>query len=77
MKPFGDIIDILALVHIEADRNRTIPLGLISVNENGEAKVDDSAVLGEREQSFPVNISKPFKLNAGTTGVCACDLADC
>lgn len=32
--------------------------------------VNKEAVLEEREMAFELDTSKPFKLNAGTVGVC-------
>jgi len=48
---------------------RNIPLSILSVKD-GQAVVDKSAILQEREKNFPLDTSKPFKLNAGTAGVC-------
>lgn len=48
---------------------RNIPLSILSVKD-GQAVVDKSAILQEREKFFPLDTSKPFKLNVGTTGVC-------
>ncbi|KAA1467278.1 leucyl aminopeptidase [Dentipellis sp. KUC8613] len=42
----------------------TIPLFLFSAG-----KVDTTAVLGAREAEFEIDTSRPFKLNAGTSGV--------
>ena len=50
--------------------NRTVPLFLLSADENGKVNVDKSAVLAERETSIAIDTSKPFKLNADTNGVC-------
>ncbi|KAJ7582802.1 leucyl aminopeptidase [Mycena floridula] len=46
-----------------------IPLAIMSVDEDGTAVVDKSLVLEQREQTIPLDTSKTFKLNAGTTGV--------
>ena len=51
---------------------RTVPLFLLSVGEDGKARVDKSAILTEREKSIAIDTSKPFKLNADTNGVCKC-----
>lgn len=48
---------------------RNIPLSILSVKD-GQAILDKSAILQEREKNIPLDTSKPFKLNAGTTGVC-------
>lgn len=49
---------------------RTIPLSLLTVSEDGKAVVDTKIVLDTREKTIPVDIGKPYKLNAGTVGVC-------
>lgn len=49
---------------------RTIPLAILSVDGNGKTSIDKSAVLDSREKHYPVDASRPFKLNAGTSGVC-------
>ncbi|EMD34526.1 hypothetical protein CERSUDRAFT_86618 [Gelatoporia subvermispora B] len=46
----------------------TIPLNIVSMSKNGDATIDRQIVLKEREATFPVDTSKPFKLNAGTVG---------
>lgn len=48
---------------------RNIPLSILST-KNGKANVDTTALLQERETTIALDTSKPFKLNAGTTGVC-------
>ncbi|KAJ7666625.1 leucyl aminopeptidase [Mycena polygramma] len=56
----------------EADDNETIwnvPLGILTVNEDGTVYVDNTAILEEREKTLAIDINKPFKLNAGTTGL--------
>ena len=50
---------------------RTIPLSLLTTTSAGQAIVDKGAVLDVREKAFAVDTSKPFKLNADTSGVCA------
>jgi aminopeptidase 2 len=47
-----------------------VPLSLLTVDENGKAKIDHSLLLEGREMKISLDTSKPFKLNAGTTGVC-------
>ena len=49
---------------------RTIPLSLLTVSEDGKATVNRDLLLDEREKFIPLDISKPFKLNADTTGFC-------
>lgn len=48
---------------------RNIPLSISSA-QDGKAFVDTAALLQEREATITLDTSKPFKLNAGTTGVC-------
>jgi len=48
----------------------TIPLSLLTVSDNGEAIVNRNAVLDEREKVIPIDVTKPFKLNAGTVSFC-------
>ncbi|ETW82731.1 Metallo peptidase M1 [Heterobasidion irregulare TC 32-1] len=47
----------------------TIPLSLLTTTSAGQAIVDKGAVLDVREKAFAVDTSKPFKLNADTSGV--------
>jgi aminopeptidase 2 len=49
----------------------TVPLAILSVGADGKPTVDNAAVLETREANFKLDTSKPFKLNASTTGVCA------
>lgn len=49
---------------------RNVPLRILTADANGKAIVNSEALLTEREQFFKIDTSKPFKLNAGTTGVC-------
>ncbi|KAG9226085.1 hypothetical protein CCMSSC00406_0004996 [Pleurotus cornucopiae] len=58
--------------HADPKDNETIwnvPLSILSVDANGTATVDKKPVLEEREKFYPLDTSKTFKLNAGTTGV--------
>jgi aminopeptidase 2 len=53
------------------EQNETIwnvPLCLASTKD-GKTTVDKTAILQEREKTIELDTSKPFKLNAGTTGV--------
>ncbi|KAI0064924.1 leucyl aminopeptidase [Artomyces pyxidatus] len=47
----------------------TVPLGLLTTSQPGQAIVNNEAVLSEREAEFRLDTSKPFKLNADTNGV--------
>jgi aminopeptidase 2 len=49
---------------------RTLPLRLLTVGHDGKPSIDSSLVLRQREMSLPLDMSKPFKLNAGATGFC-------
>ena len=55
---------------------RHVPLNIISVDSNGKTVVNKETVLEEREMTFELDTSKPFKLNAGTVGVCGSILPD-
>lgn len=57
------------------DRTRNVPLSLLTVGPDGKAIIDRSKILEEREKAFTVDTTKPFKLNSGTTGVCAWSLS--
>jgi aminopeptidase 2 len=70
-------------IHVRQDRflesgpaeekdNETIwnvPLALLTVT-NDKVNIDKSVVLDTREKTLAIDTSKPFKLNAGTYGVC-------
>jgi len=47
----------------------TVPLRIVTVGEDGKPTIDKKAVLDTREKTFSVDTSKPYKLNANTTGV--------
>ncbi|EAU88167.2 leucyl aminopeptidase [Coprinopsis cinerea okayama7 len=46
-----------------------VPLFIVSAQDGGNFAVDKSVILQEREKHFPIDTSKPFKLNGGTAGV--------
>lgn len=48
---------------------RNVPLNIVSTRD-GKASVDKGILLKEREMKVSLDTSRPFKLNAGTTGVC-------
>nr|XP_012184617.1 uncharacterized protein FIBRA_07548 [Fibroporia radiculosa]CCM05334.1 predicted protein [Fibroporia radiculosa] len=52
----------------ENDTIWTIPLFLLTVSADGTVSVDEEIVLDEREKIIALDITKPFKLNAGTLG---------
>ncbi|EGO21509.1 hypothetical protein SERLADRAFT_372157 [Serpula lacrymans var. lacrymans S7.9] len=47
----------------------SIPLSLLTVTEQGKPIVDHGIVLDTREKTIAIDTTKPFKLNAGTSGV--------
>ena len=58
-------------------RYRHIPLNILSVDSAGKTVVNKAAVLKERENTFKLDTSKPFKLNAGTAGACEFSISRC
>ena len=54
------------MINTQVYFNRQIPLSIRAA----DGKVDHKAVLSKREDTFQVDTSKPFKLNANTVGVC-------
>ncbi|KAG6919995.1 hypothetical protein DXG01_013344 [Tephrocybe rancida] len=58
--------------HTEPKDNETIwnvPLSIVIADKDGKAALNKDAVLEAREQTFELDTSKSFKLNAGTVGV--------
>ena len=51
-------------------RYRTVPLALTSAGPDGKPAINSSLILDTREKTFPLDTTKPYKLNANTTGVC-------
>ena len=49
---------------------RNVPLNILTVDTQGKPHFDNSALLDSREKDFPLDPTKPFKLNAGVYGVC-------
>ena len=49
---------------------RTVPLAILSVGKDGKRKIDNSLILDTREKTIPLDTTKPYKINANTTGVC-------
>ncbi|KAH9955891.1 leucyl aminopeptidase, partial [Russula dissimulans] len=47
----------------------SVPLGLITASVPGQAFVDSTALLETREAEFKLDTTKPFKINADTSGV--------
>ncbi|KAI9056855.1 leucyl aminopeptidase [Trametes sanguinea] len=46
----------------------TVPLNLLTVGNDGKPVLNKEVLLDEREKFIPLDTSKPFKLNADTTG---------
>lgn len=69
-KQFGKFISSAIDCIVITFLNRNIPLSILTVDSNGEVTVDRSPLLNSREQTFPIDTSKPFKLNSGNSGVC-------
>ena len=71
MKRFGSSLGhdnpsrLTGLIHY-----RTVPLALISAGPDGKPTINNSLILDTREKTFPLDTTKPYKLNAKTTGVC-------
>lgn len=42
----------------------------MTVDKDGKKVIDNAAVLDTRETFIPLDLTKPFKLNADTKGVC-------
>jgi hypothetical protein len=47
---------------------RNVPLGILTVDEDGQVDIDKTAFLEEREKTLAIDAGKNFKLNAGTVG---------
>ncbi|KAJ6580508.1 peptidase family M1-domain-containing protein [Mycena vulgaris] len=47
----------------------TVPLNLLTLDLAGRPSIDNSLFLTEREQFIPLDLAKPFKLNAASTGL--------
>ncbi|KAJ6558345.1 hypothetical protein B0H19DRAFT_1292397 [Mycena capillaripes] len=47
---------------------RNVPLAILTVDKDGKAHIDKSAILEEKETTFAIDVTKNFKLNAETTG---------
>ncbi|KAJ6557958.1 peptidase family M1-domain-containing protein [Mycena capillaripes] len=45
-----------------------IPLQILTLDSTSRVKIDSGVVMREREQFIALNTSRPFKINAGTTG---------
>lgn len=69
MRPSGELTSSDSRIHL-IPTSRNIPLSIFSVDGSGKGSINRSAVLDTREASFELDTSKPFKVNAGTTGVC-------
>ena len=49
---------------------RAVPLALLSIGKDGNPAIDNSLIFDTREKFIPLNTTRPYKLNANTTGVC-------
>lgn len=45
-------------------------MNLLIVDNEGKSILNKATLLDEREKFIPLDTSKPFKLNADTTGFC-------
>jgi hypothetical protein len=62
----GSIIQLFLMMFI-----RTVPLNVLTFDSTtGNPIIDKTIFLSERERFVPLDKSKPFKLNAGSTGFC-------
>jgi len=50
--------------------HRSVPLGLVTASADGQSLIDNNALLETREAEFKLDMTKPFKINAETNGVC-------
>jgi hypothetical protein len=74
IKPFGTFLDPYGHSELTEPRcYRTVPLALLSVGKDGKPTIDNSLILDTREKTIPLDTTKPYKLNANTTGVCMSD----
>ncbi|KAH9921041.1 leucyl aminopeptidase [Fomitopsis serialis] len=48
----------------------TVPLSLLTVNDDDSVVINKNEVLDQREKSIALDASKPWKLNAGTVTLC-------
>jgi aminopeptidase 2 len=73
MKQFGKLFPV-PLIFVTCSRPlsryRSIPLGLVTASAQGQALIDNTAILEVREAEFKLDTAKPFKINADTNGVC-------
>ncbi|KAI0331193.1 hypothetical protein GY45DRAFT_1249390 [Cubamyces sp. BRFM 1775] len=54
----------------------TVPLHILTVEANGSTKIDSVSLLEERDKFICVDVSRPYKLNAGTSGFYAVKYED-
>ncbi|KAH9894942.1 peptidase family M1-domain-containing protein [Cubamyces lactineus] len=54
----------------------TVPLHILTVDANGSTKIDSISLLEERTRFIALDVNKPFKLNAGTSGFYAVKYED-
>jgi aminopeptidase 2 len=51
--------------------DRKIPLGILTVDEEGKPHVDKTAILDEKEKTIAIDTTRNYKVNAGSIGFCA------
>lgn len=50
---------------------RQVPLNVLTTDADGKAIVDNTALLKTRETTYRLDTDKTWKINAGSTGICA------
>ena len=71
IKPFGEFTgpnDHLKPITLRPCRK--VPLALLSIGNDGKPAINNSLILDTREKFIPLDTTRPYKLNANTTGVC-------
>jgi len=52
--------------------SRQIPLRILSTGPEGQSVLDRKILLKTRELHYRLDVTKPWKVNAGAAGVCSC-----
>jgi hypothetical protein len=68
-RSFGECLDLWLLPTSYPD-DRKVPLAILTKNEHDTCFVERSHVLSQREAMLDLDTTKPFKLNAQTSGAC-------
>jgi hypothetical protein len=50
---------------------RQVPLNVLTTDAAGRAVVDNKALLKTRDTMYKLDVNRTWKINAGSTGVCA------